>query len=335
MLPTEIRCLVQSRRADGWSFRKIAHILSLSRSTVRGILTRTFTDGSSRATGHAGRPRRFNKRDERAILNHATKNPFMTIQELITAVFGKEQARGISKQTISRILGRFGVYNVRAQRKPLLTHNTRHLRLRYANENKNTDWTHVIFSDEKRFQLHSNGPKRVWRKRGSFKDCKNVIETKKYGSGSIMIWLAVRSDGMLWVFRCSDHMDSVEYCSILDLAQQHGMMVPNANHKNMYFQQDNASVHRSAHTKRFFEQNNWSQVNHPPQSPDLNIVEHIWPMIMRKLPRKTFDTKNELWGAILMACMEILGTEELKSLFHSMSRRIEAVENARGGHTTD
>jgi hypothetical protein len=177
MLSKEIRCLVQTKRSEGRSIREIGYELNISTITVHNILKHTFGDWSYKATGHAGRPRLLNTRDERVIYNTAMKNPFATIQELITSVFGKEQANGISKQTILCILGRFGIHNFRVRHKPLLTQCARQLRIKYTN--KNMDWTRVIFSNEKRFRLQSDGPKRVWRKRGSFKECKKRSRNHK------------------------------------------------------------------------------------------------------------------------------------------------------------
>lgn len=70
----------------------------------------------------------------------------------------------------------------------------------------------------------------------------------------------------------------------------------------------------------------------PPQSPDLNPIEHLWPMVLHKLRGHVFAGKDQLWSALQAAFAEI-SPEQVKALYDSMPNRMRAVIAARGGHT--
>ena len=70
----------------------------------------------------------------------------------------------------------------------------------------------------------------------------------------------------------------------------------------------------------------------PPQSPDLNPIEHLWPIVLRTLRGQVFAGMEDLW-VDLQAGFFAVPAEQIKALYASMPRRIEAVISASGGHT--
>ena len=67
-------------------------------------------------------------------------------------------------------------------------------------------------------------------------------------------------------------------------------------------------------------------------SPDLNPVEHVWPIVLRHLDGDVYNSKDELWEALVVAFGKVTPLEIL-ALYNSMPNRIAAVIDASGGHT--
>lgn len=94
-------------------------------------------------------------------------------------------------------------------------------------------------------------------------------------------------------------------------------------------------MHRSAATNAFIASNNIRQLNAgrwPAMSPDLNPIEHLWPMVNRRLQGRFFSGKDQLWSALEEA-FQAIEPAQVKALYDSMPRRMRAVIDARGGST--
>ena len=52
------------------------------------------------------------------------------------------------------------------------------------------------------------------------------------------------------------------------------------------FQQDNAPVHTASVVTEWFEQYNIQVDEHPPYSPDLNPIEHVWVVLKEQLHKQ-------------------------------------------------
>ena len=60
--------------------------------------------------------------------------------------------------------------------------------------------------------------------------------------------------------------------------------------------EDNAAVHRDDSEENYKDENETAVMNWLAQSPDLHLIENIWPYIKRKLQKSTANivTKNDL-----------------------------------------
>ena len=73
-------------------------------------------------------------------------------------------------------------------------------------------------------------------------------------------------------------------------------------------------------------------MNWPPQSPDLNPIEHLWDILDKKIDKCNVTSQNTLWEQIQAAWQEI-SLDTLKKLVMSMPDRMKAVIKAKGYHT--
>ena len=79
---------------------------------------------------------------------------------------------------------------------------------------------------------------------------------------------------------------------------------------------NNATNHTTRSVRDFLQDRNISVLPWPVNSPDLNLIEHVWELA---------GALVEEWGNI--------SQQERENLVQSMRRRCTAVRNAAGGHT--
>ena len=103
------------------------------------------------------------------------------------------------------------------------------------------------------------------------------------------------------------------------------------------FQHDNAPIHTAKQTTKFFEQAQISVMEWPAQSPDLNPIEHLWDTIDRmtrlRMAESNRGTNLESLYRWLQESWSNVPPDMLYNLLQSMPNRINAVIQARGGHT--
>ena len=102
------------------------------------------------------------------------------------------------------------------------------------------------------------------------------------------------------------------------------------------FQDDNAPIHTARIVKEWHMEHS-NEVEHliwPPQSPDLNIIEHVWSILEIQVRSRFLPPSSlkELEGVLTEEWAKI-PLETIHNLFESIPRRIEAVIAAKGGPT--
>lgn len=147
-----------------------------------------------------------------------------------------------------------------------------------------------------------------------------------------MVWGAFCADGMLELAFPSTKMNSAEYTALL---QTNRIPFFDRNRdKNMIFQQNNADIHKSNHTRMWLESHNIPQLQWPACSPDQNPIEKIWGIMVRKVygGNKQYDTIGDLKAAVIEA-WEAISNDVRFNLINCMPQRIFELILNKGGPT--
>lgn len=171
----------------------------------------------------------------------------------------------------------------------------------------------------------------VWRKANTEFDIKNTRATVKHGGGSVMVWGCMSSAGVGQLHFIDGIMDKMVYLDILknnvkQSAEKLGIL------DNFAFYQDNDPKHTSHVARLWLIHHCPKLLQTPPQSPDLNVIEHLWSELERRISKQTFKNVSELKDGLQHAWNSI-EPEICQNLVSSMTRRLEAVVQAKGNPT--
>lgn len=101
---------------------------------------------------------------------------------------------------------------------------------------------------------------------------------------------------------------------------------------NFQFYQDNDPKHSALDVKTWLLYNCPKVIKTPAQSPDLNVIEHLWDELGRRMQDRLCTSKHQLKIALQEEWNKI-SPDVCKNLVQSMPSRLQAVENQKGGAT--
>jgi len=197
------------------------------------------------------------------------------------------------------------------------------------------EWAAIVFSDETKINLWgSDGRQYCRRYLGQALRRQYVLPTVKHGGGSLMVWGCVSYLGVGRLHRIDGTMNAKMYTSILRRDFLGTLRDYGVDRSEVIFQQDNDPKHMAQLTKAWFDEANITVLDWAPQSPDMNIIEHVWYRLKHRISTRKRRPCNleELWK-VIQEEWEAITPEEIQHLYHSMPRRIEALGKARGWYT--
>lgn len=327
----EIRKIVINHFRDGRSVREIAKMVNRSHSTVHDVIKRFKLRNSLENLPKFSARKIFTDHDERWILREVQKNPKLSAPKLTT--LAKEHLNKAANPETIRIILRKSGYNGRvARKKPFISKKNKVKRRAFAKLHRNKDnsfWNSVLFTDESKFNIfRSDGQSYVWRKANEeLREC-NLRATVKHGGGSVMVWGCMSASGVGNLHIINGIMDQNKY---LDILRQN--LIPSVQKLGLdgryKFYQDNDPKHKALNVRLWLLYNCPHVLETPPQSPDLNVIEHLWAHLEEKLKNHNIRNKSDLEKALFEEWNKI-DPAYCQKLVSSMPKRLEAVRKNKG-----
>ncbi len=160
-----------------------------------------------------------------------------------------------------------------------------------------------------------------------------LVSTVQAAGGGVMVWGYFL--GTLCIVPIKHSLNVTAYLSIV-ADHVHHFMTTVYTSSDDYFQQDNAPCHKAQIISDWFleHDNEFTLLKWPPQSPDLNPIEHLWDVVEREICIMDVQPTNlhQLRDAIMLIRTKI-SEECFQHLVESMPQRIKAVLKADGDPT--
>lgn len=313
-------------KETGKGVREIARMLKVGRNAISSFLRNPETHGKKKKTG---RPKKLSPRDQRNICRQLKKKGAS-----ISKVHRQTGLTHVCRQTIYNYVKQSKAFEFK-KRKHHPKWTNKHIvnRLAWAKEHMSwcTEWLSVVFSDEKKFNLDGpDGSQYYWHCLGNEEQ---HYSTRQQGGGSLMVWLAVGYGGRTCLSFLHGRLKHTDYIHLLQSA-----LLPYGSDlggEDWIFQQDGASIHTARGVKTWFANNNVRVLPWPSRSPDLNIVENIWAILVKRVydGGRQYESIHELREALDTVWANVCQTE-IQALFVSMPNQVFEVIRTNGKKTS-
>jgi hypothetical protein len=333
-LSTDTEQNIISRLKQRQSLRKISSICNVSKSAVQRIRAKHLPDI---VLGKAGRPQKLSAQDKRFCVRAITSGELKSAVE-VTKKLETDHGLKVNDKTVRNALREANLGAIEKETKPKLSNKNIKARLEFAKRHKDwtlDDWRRVIWSDESKInRFCSDGRAWCWIRDGEQLQSRHVKETVKHGGGSIMIWGCMTALGPGFLCKIDTTMDQHLYKEILEEELLKTIEWYELDANRIIFQQDNDPKHKAKLVQKWIAEQAFETLEWPPQSPDLNPIEHLWCVLKRKLNQYESAPKGmlDLWERV-QAEWEKISKDECLRLIDSMPRRISAVLKSKGKWT--
>lgn len=331
---SDVRAIVIDLHKKGKSLREIGKMIGRNHCTIKKIIDKYAKYKTVENLPRGRRPKCLTDKEVRAIVRQVKANPASSavkIAEHISQTSGKS----VSASTVRRSLHHNGLHGRVPRKKPYVSKANQIKRINFAKKYRNqpfTFWENILFTDESKFEIFgAKKPPKIWRSANEAFNDKCVVKTVKHGGGSVMVWGCMAASGVGNLVFIESTMKKEDYLSIL----RHNV-APSVEKlclaENWIFQQDNDPKHSSKLVKEWLLYRTPKTLDHPPQSPDLNPIEHLWEYLDKKVRERHISCRDDLKAALQDEWSKI-PPDFTKKLVESLPRRLEAVIKSKGRQT--
>jgi transposase len=318
---------------QGQSARQVAKTLGISIGSVLNIRKK---NKENIPPPTIGRPNKVSPRTKE-VLARQFKTGMMSISRDGQRYIQETDGVQVHLQTVRRNLRESGLKAYVQQKRPDLRPNHVQDRLAFAREHINwtvDDWKRVMFSDESMFsRVGSFGRKYYYSDHEHKRLLPNQVQsTPQAGGGKMMVWGCITFSGKGDLCRFHGTLDSDLYLKCLKDYILGSFVWFGMDPATSIFQQDNSRVHTANIVQEWFVQQEFTVLRWPPNSPDLNIIEHVWRYMKQRLARykNAPDDLNELWERV-QDVWDAVPLQFLQNLYESMPKRMRALLQNKGG----
>jgi transposase len=234
-----------------------------------------------------------------------------------------------------------------------LTTATKNKRVQFCQANQSRNWSHVMFSDRKKFSFRYPGSqvKHVqWTRKGSKPQAftpnhpmvVNVYAgITKFGVSKVHFVTGtskMKSTFLTKLGKPARNISSSEYqqvCSNTLFPEARRLFTQNGLSFGV-FQQDNDPTHKKASLAALHEWNATHPgqqltilADWPPHSPDLNLIENVWAWAQRKVDAAGCQTFEEFKNCVVTTLKNV-PSSMLNNLYGSMSKRLRQCIEVEG-----
>uniref|UniRef100_A0AAY5KFW1 Tc1-like transposase DDE domain-containing protein n=1 Tax=Esox lucius TaxID=8010 RepID=A0AAY5KFW1_ESOLU len=159
-----------------------------------------------------------------------------------------------------------------------------------------------------------------------------TIGRRQAGGGSVMLWAMFCGETLGPAIHVDVTLTRTTYLSIV-ADHVHPFMATVFRHGIGLFQQDNAPGHEAKMVQEWFgeHKNKFKVLTRPPNSPDLNPIEHLCDVLDKQV-QSTEAPPHNLQDLLLTSWYQI-PRHTFRGLVEFMPRQVRAVSAAKGGPT--
>jgi transposase len=317
---------------NGESVRQVAEKVGVSKSMVQKIGAELNLSGPKLKGGRVGK---LSKRNKTFCVRSVVKDGKTNAREVKQAL---QESVGVvvSVSTIRRALQEAGLVSFVKPKKPLLRVKNIQDRLRFAKSHLNwtlDDWRRVVWSDETKIsRFGSDGQHYTWKRIEERVQPKHVKQVVKHGGSSLMVWGCITYDGPGYLTKIDSILDKELYKEILETELVYSLEWYDYETRKVIFQHDNDPKHKSKLVTEYLQDQAFTTMVWPAQSPDLNPIENIWALVKLRLFRN-YDAPprgiHELWDRI-QEVWNSLTVEDCRKVIDSMPKRCRDVIKEKG-----